>query len=322
MQSKALHILIFFLWLFSVSDAQELTSGAELNESVNIDSLIADSIRKEFIQSHVPLSVQERTSVLLDSTDFSYGPYLRSYMEGAGWFGVFNNSERIYLSKRENGNREWVVYLFLVLLFILGFINSHDRTYIKNLVRVYLNQGFIFRQTKDQLLHSTLISFFLNFLFVFSASVFLFFGQGLSEKTGGVERFTIIGLCSIAIIIVYILKYAFLKVMGWLFDEKDTFEDYIFIVFSTLKLAGILMLVASMMMAISTPENVNFYFKSIGYFLIAMLLFRSFKGYFLFARQVSLPIYFIAYLALDLLPLALLLKFVFSNYSLFINGLM
>jgi hypothetical protein len=321
MQRKATHILVFFLLLFSISDAQEMLSEETFNETVNIDSLIADSIRKEFIQSHIPLSAQERSSVLLDSTDFQYGPYLKSYMKGARWFGVFKNSERIYLSKRENVNREWVLYLFLFLLFILGFIHSFDRTYFKNLFRVYLNQGFVFRQTKDQLLHSSLTSLFLNLLSAFSGSVFLFFGLGLSEKLVGVERFTMMGLCSLLVIIIYTVKFTFFKVMGWLFDEKETFEDYLFIVFSTIKLAGLLMLIASMLMAITAPENINLLFTLVGYILLAMLLFRSFKGYLLFAKEVSFPIYLLASFALDILPLALLIKFVFSNYSLFLGGL-
>ena len=210
----------------------------------------------------------------------------------------------------------------MALLFFFGLIHSSDREYIRNVFRVYLNEGFIFRQTKDQLQQSWLTSFFLNLLFMFSAAVYFFFGMGMSETAVGWERWYILGISILLIVLIYAVKFIFLTFMGWLFDNKDSFENYTFVVFLTAKIAGMLMLIASMLIAVSDQNSSSLLFKWVGFILVGMIIFRSFKGYKLFSRELNLPAYIIACLALEILPIAILYKFLSESYELLFQGVM
>jgi hypothetical protein len=56
--------------------------------------------------------------------------------------------------------------------------------------------------------------------------------------------------------------------------------------------------------------------------LMGMIIFRSYKGYSLFSREVNLPVYIIACLALEILPIAILFKFLSESYELLVQGMM
>lgn len=110
--------------------------------------------------------------------------------------------------------------------------------------------------------------------------------------------------------------------MGWLFDARDSFQNYIFIVFLNAKVTGMLMLVASMLIAVAERTEADLFFKWIGFMLMGTIIFRSFKGYKLFSRDVNLPVYIIASLALEILPISILIKFLSESYELLVQGMM
>lgn len=322
MLRKFIYITCLFLAVATVAKSQENEIIGNELISMNIDSLIADSIKKEYIRTHIPLTVQEKSSIVLDTGSLLYGKYLTHYMKVAPWYATFEKSSRVYVSRRTHTSKEWIFYLFVTLLFFFGFIHSLDRDYIKNIFRVYFNEGFIFRQTKEQLQHSGVTSFFLNFLFVFSAAVFFFFATGNSDIAKGWERWYILGMSSIAVIFLYLVKFIFLSFMGWLFDAKEAFEGYIFIVFLNAKIAGIILLGASMLIAVSEHSSVSLLFQWVGFILMCMVIYRSFKGYTFFSRVVNMPAYVIACFALEILPIAMLFKFLSESYELLIQGIM
>jgi hypothetical protein len=319
---KRIFTFILSLFIQSISFSQGQDSLSTDYISMNVDSLIADSMRKEFIREHIPLTIQEKNSIVLKITPLHYGKYLRHHMEAAPWYATFKKSSRLYVSRRIPPSKEWVLYLFMTLLLFSAYLHSTDREYVKNVFRVYFNEGFIFRQTKDQLLQARISSLFLNFLFVFSFAVYFFFGVGFAETAVGWERWYILGVSILLIVLIYAFKFIFLTFMGWLFDARDSFESYIFIVFLNAKVAGMLMLVASMIIAVSDQSDGSLLFKWVGFMLMGMIIFRSFKGFKLFSREINLPAYIIACIALEILPIAVLYKFLSESYELLFQGVM
>ena len=322
MLRKFIYITCLFLALATFAKSQENEIIGNELISMNIDSLIADSIKKEYIRTHIPLTAQEKSTIVLETGFSPYGKYLPHYMKVAPWYATFEKSSRVYVSRRTHTSKEWVFYLFFTLLFFFGFIHSSDREFIRNIFRVYFNEGFIFRQTKDQLQQSGITSLFFNFLFFFSAAVFFFFGTGVSDSAVGWERWYILGLFILFLVLIYLIKFIFLSFMGWLFDARDSFQNYIFIVFLNAKVTGMLMLVASMLIAVAERTEADLFFKWIGFMLMGTIIFRSFKGYKLFSRDVNLPVYIIACLALEILPISILIKFLSESYELLVQGMM
>lgn len=319
---KFIYFTSLFLLISSFAQSQEKEMIKTDSISINIDSLVTDSIRKEYIQTHIPLSIQEKRSIVLEPGTLLYGKYLGHYIKFARWYAVDEKSSKVYVSRRVHSSREWILYLFLGLIFSLGLIHSTDREYIRNLFRIYFNKGFIFRQTKDQLQQSGLTSFFLNFLFVFSTAVFFFFGTGLSVSAEGWDRWYILGMSTFLVLLIYLVKFAFFNFMAWLFDAGEAFGNYIFIVFLNAKITGLLLLIASMLIAVSEHGEAYFIFKWVGFVLLGMLIFRSIKGYAFFSKEVSLPVYLIGCIAVEILPIFILFKFLSGSYELLFQGLM
>ena len=322
MFKKFKYLSLFFLLVSSVTLGQNLAVYDSMSDNINIDSLIADSIRKEFILSHNPLTPEEKNAVVLKVSSMHYGNFLKFYMQEVSRYKVFEVSERIHVLRREHAYDEWIFYLFISLLFFLGIIHTSDPVYIRNLFKVYFNQGFIFRQAKELMWQSSLTSFYLNFLFIFSSACFLFFGTGLSMEILGWGKWATLGLFSLVISILQVSKFYFLKFIGWLFQEKEKTESYIFVTFKNAQITGLILLISSLMMAVSGRNDANLLFKATLFLMIVMLFFRTMKGYFIFSRQISLPAYIIVCLALDILPLSILVKFAYDNFQLLVFGLM
>ena len=317
---KGIYIAVVFFFVSSVASAQ-LSQVDSFDVNMNLDSLIADSIRKEFILTHKPLTAAEMNSVVLQKGTLHYGRYLQYYMQQVESYATFQSASRLYVSRKEHTQHEWIFYVFISLLLFLAWVNHSNPIYLRNVFRVYVNEGFVFRQTKDQMDQSVFTSFLYNILFVLSGTTFLFFGTGMNEVSSGWQRWAFLGAGCLLIVLVYVVKFIFLSLMGWLFEEKESFGNYIFLVYLNAKVIGLIMLIASLMMAFSEKAEALQLFKWIGIGIIAMTVVRLFRGFAVFSRKASLPVYLFFVLTLELIPNALLIKFFSSNYSLLVYGL-
>ena len=320
MLKSRLYIIIVFLILSSGGFAQ-LSEVDTMNLSLNIDSLIADSIRKEFILTHKPLTATELQKVVLESQSIHYGNFLKHYMQQVDAFATFQSSSRLYVSRRKIVHDEWIFYVFVLLLLFLAWVNHTNPLYLKNIFRVYINEGFVFRQTKDQMEQSAFTSFLYNALFVLSGTTFLFFGMGMHTAFSGGERWVILGLCCLMILVIYLVKFIFLTLLGWLFQEKESFGNYIFLVYLNAKILGLVMLFASLLMAFSSAEEVLTIFQWVGMGIIGLTAIRLFRGFAVFSKKTSLPVYLFFVLSLEFIPNAMLIKLFSDGYELLLTAM-
>jgi hypothetical protein len=320
MSKRGLHIFIVLL-LLSTEGFAQLSQVDSIDLNMNIDSLIADSIRKEFILTHKPLTAAELQKVVLESHPLHYGNFLKHYMQQVEVFATFQSSARVHVSRREFAHDEWIFYVFILLLLFLAWVNHSNPLYLKNLFRVYIHEGFVFRQTKDQMEQSTFTSFLYNLLFVFSGSTFLFFGTGMTISFNGWERWAFLAACCLLILLIYVVKFIMLRLLGWLFEEKESFGNYIFLVYLNVKIIGLIMLFASLLMAFSSATEALAIFQAVGIGIIVLTAIRLFRGFALFSRKASLPVYLFFVLSLELLPNAMLVKFFSNGYQLLLTGI-
>jgi hypothetical protein len=167
-----------------------------------------------------------------------------------------------------------------------------------------------------------LASFLMNTLFILSGTMFVFFGLGANRLFAGVERWQSMGLILLFLVIVYSSKYIFLQFMGWVFKLKEPFQGYVFIVFLNNKISGILMLVASSTMAFSEPDTGFFIFK-FSLFLLGIVFFiRYIRGFQVFSKQARMGIFnfLLAVISLEILPSAVVLKFIAKNFDFLMGG--
>ncbi len=315
-------MLILFLLGMSPASAQESNFAVPELVSANVDSLIADSIRKAFILNHRPVNAAELNSIELAQVKGVYGSYVSTYMAKVEFYKANAPAAQQFISKRNPSRLEWMFYSFALLFLFLAVINAFYGSYLQKVFRVFANEGFVYRQAKDQMIQAPVAALLMNLLFVLSGTLFVFLGLGANRLFAGVERWQSMGLILFVLVIVYTSKYLILRFMGWVFNLREPFEGYVFIVFLNNKIAGILMLFASSMMAFSEPGSSFLIFKLSLSLLGIIFLIRYIRGFLVFSKQARLSIFnfLLAVISLEILPSAVALKFISRNFEFFLGG--
>lgn len=312
---KTSTLLFFLLCLLTVSNSTAQDSSY----------LSKDSTSKTFFLKHNPLSVAEFNLYVLDKRlANTYPSYVQYYVSNASVYKLIAPAMGQNIEKRMRLKMEWIFYCFAVLFLLLGFIRYGWKDYFDKIFLVYFNQGFILRQKKDIMMLWNMPSFLLNALFILSSGFFLFFGLGINYILVGADRWQVMIFLVLVILLVYLFKYFFLQLLGWMFKQRDAFEQYSFIVFLNNKIIGILMLVSSFVMAFSSNSSYQSIFKFVLYIIGILFVVRLINAFRIFTRQVRAGIFnvLMAFISLELLPTAMLFKFIFNGIFLLTGGLL
>ena len=315
-------LLLLFVGLSSAFAQQDTMSFTPIK--LNIDSIIRDSIRKAFILNHKPLSKQEKAMMNFKKEASAYGNYANFFLKNTGLYSLDIPKRAMYSSKRLHQNIEWIFYSFLFLFLFTALLGRYSNGLLRKLWKIYVNDGFIFRQSKDQMAQQQIVSVALNFLFILSTGLFIFFGLGWDQEFSGNMRWLILAACFVVIAVVYLFKHLFFKILGWAFGQEQAFEDYLFVVFLNNKLLGLLFLFSSFVMAFSDAASSSLTFKLSLFIVALMLVYRFLRGFQLFSNQVRVGFFtlFLAFLALELIPSAVLIKFLTKSADHYLTALL
>ena len=318
---KHLMVILFLLGM-SPASAQESNFAVPELVSDNIDSLIADAVTKAFILNHRPIDSAELNRIELGQAKGFYGNYVSKYIAKGEFYKSNSQASKWFISKRNLPRLEWMFYSFALLFFFLSLINAVFSSYLQKVFRVFANEGFVYRQAKDQMTQAPLAAFLMNLLFILSGTIFVFFGLGGNRLFTGIERWQSMGLIFVFLVIVYAFKYLFLLFMGWIFNLREPFEGYVFIVFLNNKISGILMLFASFLMAFAEPGSSFFIFKLSLFLLAIIFLIRFIRGFQVFSKQARLGVFnfLLAVVSLEILPSAVVLKFTSRTFEFLMGG--
>ncbi len=311
MQVRSLVISFLFSFIFTSSEAQQQEVVDTLSPDLNIDSLIVDSIRRAFILNHRPMDQQELNPFFLKREASVYGDYALGIFKNNDWYTVSATSLKFYISKKNRAKTEWIFYSFLVILFFPGIVNTYNSAYIRNVFRVYFNDGFIYRQAKDQMSQSPYAAFMFNVLFLLSACLYLFFGKSYYFPVVEVDQWKLMLFLVSALLLVYGLKFLMLNFFSWLFRAREVFEHYMFVVFLNNKILGVFLLFVSTLMAFS-PEAVVIQLFSVSiYFVLVFFAVRTVRAYRIFSKHLRIGIFsfLISFFALELVPSLLAFHF-------------
>lgn len=318
-----LYIALFMMFACTTTAKAQDISLEYAPSEINIDSLIQDSLNKLFILNHKPLTAAERSLVVIKKEKSVYGEYVKYYLDNTQWYSLAIPRGTLYATKKTRPNLEWIFYSFLFLFLFTAVLGKYSNGLLRKLWKVYINDGFIYRQSKDQMSQQPLLSIALNVLFIFSGGLFLFFGLDWDHQFTGNLRWYIL-LSSIAVIaLVYLFKNIFFRILGWAFRQEEAFEDYLFVVFLNNKLMGLILLFASFLMAFSSATSSIYIFKFTLFLITLMLLYRLLRGYQVFSRQSRIGLFslLLAFISLELIPSAVIVKFLGKTIDLFVTGI-
>jgi hypothetical protein len=113
--------------------------------------------------------------------------------------------------------------------------------------------------------------------------------------------------------VIYVGKFLVLKFFGWVFQLSEAADTYIFVVFSTNKVLGIVLLPFTILLAFTTG-SLNAAAATLSLILIACLfLYRYFLAFVSVSRSMPLTLFhFLLYLvAIEIVPLLLINKLLF-----------
>lgn len=311
---KPVYIIFLFALLFHVKATYSQENTTLVQGSILIDTSLvgADAMLDTFISNHVPLSKDELHTLELKRSFSIYGDFINDVITKGYWYKIGLKSEKQLNTKRVHQNKEWLFYTFAGLFFFIGLINSLYSNYLAKLIRGYVNEGFIFFQAREQLSQYPMASFLMNLFFFFATTVFIFFWLTVKGVNFPVQRWEALIVILLALVLVYIFKLIFLNAMGFVFNQREVFSNYVFIVFLNNKITGILLLFFSFILAFTEASQASTIANIALVILVLAFIYRFFKGFSLFSKQgkLSLFSFSLAVFSLEILPTAVLLKFI------------
>lgn len=213
------------------------------------------------------------------------------------------------IKKTFNG-KEWLFYLLVLLLIIFGFLKLLFPKYFNDLFRLFFRTTLKQRQIREQLVQTPLPSLLLNGFFVISTGLYLsFILDYFHLNTIGNFWLLVLYTCA-GLSLVYFIKFAGLKISGWLFSMEEVADSYIFIVFVVNKMLGILLLPFLVLIAFTTDKLYTAGIALSVCLVGGMLIYRFILTYAAVRNQVKVNLFhFFLYLcAFEIAPLLLIYK--------------
>lgn len=280
-------------------------SNALAKDSLSIlpvrDSVYQDSIRKDSIRQ-IEIA--------------AFYKYLDTVIYAHNSFYNFKNPTRRMAIERQWKGKEGIFYSVIALLLFYAFSKNTFSRYLNDLFRVFFRTTLKQRQTRDQLMTAPLPSLLFNILFAFSAALFIaLLLQHFQLRTQNnfwiLYAYSILGLS-----VVYSVKFVVLKIFGWILNITEATNTYIFIVFSTNKIIGILLLPFIIGLAFTDKQFFEIVFSLSLCVLAALFIYRFYLSFISVRKQIAINFFhFLLYIvALEIVPLLLINKLLVSFF--------
>ena len=200
-------------------------------------------------------------------------------------------------------------YLIIGMLFYLAFIKVTFPKYFSNVFQLIFQSPIRQKQTREQLQQNNLASLFSNILFILNASIFV---SLIAVKNGWVDLslYSCIAYSAVGFTALYLFKFLFLWLSGWLFSQGEAIGNYSFIVFLTNKVMGVFLIPAILLLAFS-PESVQDFAYNSALIVISIFFVYRYLVSFSIVRaslKVSAFHFFLYLCTCEVLPMLVLYK--------------
>jgi uncharacterized membrane protein len=262
------------------------------------DSLRRDTLNIDSLLPRIEIGVQN-----YDTLVFRTHPFVR-----------FTDPVRLIITEKEWVGKEAFFYSIIGLLIFFALIRNTFGRYLQDLAKLFFRTTIKQRQVKEQLMAAPLPSLLLNILFIISGGVYLalvFEHYGLGRAY---NFWLLILYCAAGLTLIYLGKFLVLKIMGWLLRLSDATDAYTFVVFTTNKIIGIVLLPFIVLLAFSSPDIAQVALTLSFIVVGGLFLYRFYLSYVSVYRLVKLEfLHFLLYLAaFEIAPLLLINKLLFQ----------
>ncbi len=261
-------------------------------------SLLKDSLRQDSTQkiNQIPAKSSIDTSTY---RQFMAHPYLS--MEGKPVF--------MLIDYRKERSKDFLFYLLLAIVTLLALIKVAFPKYFRNLFLLFFQTSLRQKQTREQLLQDQLASLLINFLFLVSTGLFITL---LIQYKGwsGMDFWVLYAYVTALLLVIYSGKYLFILFAGWVFNNKEAAQGYIFLVSMVNRIMGVLLIPLTILMALGN-ENILAVVATLSMGLVALLLlYRYLVSFGSLRNELKInAFHFFLYLcAVEVLPMLLIYK--------------
>ncbi len=262
-------------------------------DSIKIDSLKKDSIRRSIIVPSLPL---------LDSTTY------KQYMVHP-YLPMDKTPILMYIDYKINASKDFLFYLILGVVSLLAFIKLVFPKFFRNLFMLFFQTSLRQKQTREQLLQDSWASLLINLLFFLSAGLFLTLLTNYNDWSS-LPFWKLYGYITAFIVLIYVGKFLFISFSGWVFNNKEAAQSYVFLVSMVNRIMGILLIPFIIFLAFGNPQILNIVITiSIG-LVVILFLYRYLVSFGSLRNDLKInPFHFFIYLcAVEILPMLLIYK--------------
>jgi hypothetical protein len=268
-------------------------SNAILKDSSLIDSL------KALKKDSVPLIAKDTTvyKLLLNA------PILN------------NDKPTVMITAFKNAEtKDFVFYLLVALVLLLALVKILFPKYFKNIFNIFFQTSFRQKQTREQLTQDNIAALLLNVLFILSSACFVAL-IAHKFKVIKISFWQIFIVATIALTIIYLVKFLFTQFMGWIFNKTDIAQSYSFLVFIVNKIIGVVLIPFLFLIAYSAAKMESLSFTIALMLIIFLFLYRFFSTYKNISSRLKINAihFFLYFCSIEILPLLLMYK-ALSNY--------
>lgn len=221
-----------------------------------------------------------------------------------------------YIAFRERTDKDHLFYLLTGILLLLAIIRIGFPSYFSRLFQYFFQTSTRQRQTRDRLLQEQLAAIGLNLLFFIVMGTFVTL---LAMNRGWyVGSFWMLWLTSTGfLMLIYAGKFLFLRLAGWIFNNRDAMRSYIFVVYLVNKTIGVLVLPLLILVAFSSAVIINSTFTIVLILVIAAFVYRYAISLSIIRNKMALNAFhfFLYFIALEVIPLLVILKLLFKKLN-------
>lgn len=287
--------------------------SSDTNNTATKDSVIvvdsaaialADSLRKDSLAKTVVVTKQAKPAI--DTSTYAAIMYHKYLPIQAGKLFMINQL-------RSFDNKDLLFYALIFLVAFTAFIRVSFGKYFYSLFQLFFQTSFRQKQTREQLLQDNLPSLLMNLLFIFSSGMLVALLAQMYKWVAIDFWWLVLYSCGL-LCAVYFIKYIFLLFSGWVFNVKNSTDTYLFIVFLTNKVLGILCIPFCLIVAFSSPSIAAVAVSILLCIVIILLIYRyvASLGTIRSTLKVNALHFFLYLCAVEVMPLILMYKAFFN----------
>jgi hypothetical protein len=253
------------------------------------------------------------TATQVPATDYNGPPALSFWnkvLAGNPYFNFLGPPVVEIFEIHHPNSKDSLFYLIVGILFYFALIRVFFEKYFNNLMTLFFRVSLRQQQIREQVLQTPLPSLLLNILFIISAGLFACYLLHYSRFGAGIRFWFLYLDCMMALAVVYLVKFVFLKFCGWVFSISRATDTYIFIVFLVNKMLGIFLLPFLILITFSGEEAREIFITISLAMVFVLWMYRVLAAYRPIRNEIKLtPFHFFLYLcAFEIAPLLLIYK--------------